>query len=317
MNDDLERRLRRALQAKADTAVGENHAVPTMRVDRSSQHVRLVPILAAAALVTTVAGGSVALVAFTDHHEHSPVASETKSTGANPTATPFLAGTGSWPVPPTRPFPRPRHPTAPLPTIPARPTFTPTPPSSAPRSTATPTPTPPTARSTTAPSTHGPSVTVPPVATKPSTTAAPTPRPGTSCATAALTLAIGGDRMVGTKGGDYTILDLTNTGSSCALDGYPAIAIFDGSGTKIGGPAGHRASPAPQHLVLAHGARAEVELYDWNDSAPDCTANYGVGRTLQFTPPGQGTPITIDYGYSACQLSVTSLHPPKAHPVTD
>ena len=114
--------------------------------------------------------------------------------------------------------------------------------------------------------------------------------------------------MVGTAGGDYTILYLTNTGPSCTLEGYPTIAIFDGSGAKIGGPAAHRTSPAPHLVTLGSGGRAEVEVYDWNDSAPNCTANYGVGRTLQFTPPGQHTAITIDYGYSACQLSVTSIY---------
>ena len=143
------------------------------------------------------------------------------------------------------------------------------------------------------------------------------PQPGAPCTSAELTLTVGGDRLVGTSGGDYTFLEIVNSGPTCTLDGYPTIGIFDGSGQKIGGPAVHRSSPSPQKVVLAKGAAGEIELYDWNDSAPNCTADYSTGRTLQFTPPAQSTPVTIAYGYSACQLSVSAIHLPQAHPATN
>ena len=315
MTDDLERRLRRALAAEADRAVTDDQAIPPMRVDESShRHLHIVPMLSAAALVLTVAGGSAVLVGYTGHHPHGPVASETRSTSWNPTDTRNPTGTGSLPAPSTtanRATPEPGHPTSSAPNGSPRSTNPQPTSGSAQHGPVTTTP----LRThlpsghvapTHVPATGGPSTSVP-SAPKSSTT--PAPKPGLPCTTAELTLAIGGDRMVGTAGGDYTILYLTNTGPSCTLDGYPSIAIFDGSGAKIGGPAAPRTSPAPQRVTLATGGRAEVDLYDWNDSAPNCTANPDAGRTLQFTPPGQHTAIAIGYGYSACQLSVTSIHP--------
>ena len=122
-------------------------------------------------------------------------------------------------------------------------------------------------------------------------------------------MAIGGDRMVGTQGGDYTFFNVTNTGPTCSLRGYPSVRIFDAAGALVGGPAPHRAGSTPGTLVLKHGEQAQFEIYDVYSAPPACQG--AQDNTLRTYLPGQSSAQIITYyGYSACELSVTALHLP-------
>lgn len=129
-----------------------------------------------------------------------------------------------------------------------------------------------------------------------------------------MTLAVGGDRMVGTHGGDYTFLNVTNHGVTCSLSGFPSVRIYDATGRLIGGPAPHRAGSAPTTVVLSRGGQAQFEIYDVYSAPAACQG--AATNTLRAVLPGQGTALVIDYGYSACQLSVTALHRPSAQTPT-
>ncbi len=105
-DDDVERRLRSALHAKANRAVGADDALPAMATPAGAPQtgrvpLRVLPALAAAALVASVIGGSV-LVAGANRHSgpgHPPTSTVVAKVGT--TTAGSLAPTGTLSEPPT------------------------------------------------------------------------------------------------------------------------------------------------------------------------------------------------------------------------
>ena len=101
--------------------------------------------------------------------------------------------------------------------------------------------------------------------------------------------------MVGTNGGDYTFFNVTNTGPTCSLRGYPTVRIYDSAGALVGGPAPHRAGSAPVTIVLKRDEQAQFEIYDVHSPVLPCGA--GHDNTLQTYLPGQSiAQIVSPYG---------------------
>lgn len=304
----VEQRLREALARHAERTVpgaGPVPALPPVPPRRATRPV-LLPVLAAAAVVVAIAGGSVWVSQLTGaaparHPQHSAPPAATDD------ALPDFTGTGTG-TPTTVPPPS----SSAAPGTPRR-TATPT---SAPARSSTPAAPTASAR-TSAHRVHGVhrahhTHAVPSTSGAAHRTSAPTAPPVGACPD--VTISVGGDREVDDAGRDYTFLEIVDHGAACTLDGFPGITIYDRTGTRVSGAVAHRGDDTgPVHL--AAGGSAEFEIYDRYGSAagPDCEGD--VDGSLVVDLPDRTVPVTVDgYWYSACDLSVTAVHTPTPHP---
>jgi hypothetical protein len=301
MNDDqFEQRLRRALHQHAERQVDADTPLPPMRRPQGRWATRppfLLPLLAAAVVVIAT-GGTVLATRSAGHTQHAAQTAHPSSTVAPESLS--LGGTGTaTQLPPS--------------SAPARPTTTA--PSSTPVATSrTTAPRPPSGPPSSAPSSRPVSnprhtAYVPP---PPASSSARPSGPDVPCRGGQLALAVGGDRQVSgnARYNDYDFVYVTNTAGTCKLDGYPTVLAADRTGAIAGGPATHLTSPAPTTLVLQHGDRAEIDLYDRYGSSASCQGD--VQGQLIVTPPGGGTTATLTgWQYSACNLAVTAFQPAR------
>lgn len=279
--DEVERRLRRALRARAERLVGADETPPAVATGgRRVAAISWLSLAAAAVVVLAVAGGTVALRdASGSTHRHRSVApaqseseqfTEPSTAAADPAASPTASTSHS-----SRTSTAPRHRT----------------------------------RSHMVASSRAGG---PPPASQVSLSDSP-PAPCTEPNN--LYASIGGDRMTDQDGGDYTFIEIQNIGkTTCTLAGYPTIHIWQ-RGTELSQTVAQRTDVAPQTLTLKPNDKVEFEIYDVVGTDDACTTIWTEARWLEIDLPGVSGPNDIDpYGYSACQLAITALHAPEAHP---
>lgn len=153
-------------------------------------------------------------------------------------------------------------------------------------------------------------------ATKPDTaTTASGSAPGPSdCMNSQLGLAY--DHGSGAGGVSYSVYRLINTSrTSCALSGYPTVAVLDRDGRVVQHPATPDSGPATSvdaplvTVTLDPGAKAGFTLASV-DNVPnaDCP-KLDDGVTLQVSLPDTSSPIDLPGRYAVCDLSVGPLRP--------
>jgi hypothetical protein len=97
----------------------------------------------------------------------------------------------------------------------------------------------------------------------------------------------------GTAGTFYMDAILTNTSTSCTLNGYPKVILTSSSGQQLGQPASQNTTAQPTTITLKTDqmAHASIGFPDpANFSAAACSAK---AAYLELTPPGQTTSLQI------------------------
>jgi hypothetical protein len=145
-----------------------------------------------------------------------------------------------------------------------------------------------------------------PTPTGSSTPASPAAAPG--CATRDLQVKLGASQ--GAAGSTYTVIDFTNTGTaSCALYGYPGVALAGGSPVAQIGAAAAESDATPRLLVtLAPGAtgNALLRIVDAGNFPPG-RCHPVAASFLQVFPPNQTTPTYVPTSAQACAKRVPLL----------
>ena len=115
----------------------------------------------------------------------------------------------------------------------------------------------------------------------------------------------------GGAGQRYTVLVLTNTGSSsCELRGFPGVSLLDGTGKQLGQPAAREGTEGSL-VTLAPGGAASTTLQ---------TSAEGMGAACEPTstqlrvfPPDNTVALTFSAAYVACGgFRVSTLVPGSA-----
>jgi Protein of unknown function (DUF4232) len=154
-----------------------------------------------------------------------------------------------------------------------------------------------------------PPTTLPPT-TLPPTTAVPAP---VSCRSAALTVVLAG--WDGAAGTFYSQIVFRNdSGSPCALIGYPGVSFLTASGAQIGVPA-QRTGATYARVTLASGARAYATLAVPDPGVRMCPS--AIAQFVRVFPPNETRPVLISaQGIRVCaqQIPPASIAPVVDHP---
>lgn len=115
----------------------------------------------------------------------------------------------------------------------------------------------------------------------------------------------------GAAGTIYKNAVITNTStSSCAITGYPAVFMQDGSGVQLGSGAHANSLYAPAAITLAPGGKAHtVVAYPQQPNFPagTCTA---IGSSMKMYVPGLTTALVTPWSdYNCPGFSATALQP--------
>lgn len=113
----------------------------------------------------------------------------------------------------------------------------------------------------------------------------------------------------GAAGSSYTVFTLTNTGTSpCSLQGFPGVALLDGSGAILGAPATRNGAPGPA-IELAPGARGQFTVQVSDVTQPGCEGPGAVPQSaqIQVYPPNNTVAIRQDFSVATCAVSVTTV----------
>jgi hypothetical protein len=140
----------------------------------------------------------------------------------------------------------------------------------------------------------------------PSTPASPAAAPG--CATRDLQVKLGVSQ--GTAGSTYVVIDFTNIGTgTCALYGYPGVALAGGSpAAQIGAAAAESHATPRLRVTLAAGAtgNALLRILDAGNFPPG-KCHPVTASSLQVYPPNQTTPAYVPTSVQACAKPVRLL----------
>ncbi len=136
----------------------------------------------------------------------------------------------------------------------------------------------------------------------------------TTCRSSQLTARLG--RADGAAGSVYVPIVLTNTGSTCAIKGYPGVSLVR-SGSQIGAAAERDASVSPTRIVLAAGRSATATLRITQTGNFDTTTCQPRKATaIRVYPPDQTSAIDIaTTAYTGCastKLSILTITALKA-----
>lgn len=122
----------------------------------------------------------------------------------------------------------------------------------------------------------------------------------------------------GTPGSYYSTIDFANTGRfTCAMYGYPGVAMLTASGGQIGAAATHAANPTPRDVLIAPGAEAHATLRTRDATAyPATTCRPTHASWLRITPPVDSAKATrVAHPSTGCAnsavkvLSVSNVNP--------
>lgn len=138
-----------------------------------------------------------------------------------------------------------------------------------------------------------------------------------TCETADLEVSLG--KQQGASGGATYPLQLTNTGDTCTVRGYGAVAFVAGDpGGLIGPPAKQVERRSVRKVVLRKGDRAVATLRETNaGDFPRKKCRPTLARGLRVAPPGADASVYVPHSTTAClseefqQLSVTPYRPAR------
>jgi hypothetical protein len=141
--------------------------------------------------------------------------------------------------------------------------------------------------------------------------------PGSACTSDQLAASfVMGEGAAGTL---FDTLELTNAGSfACTLDGFVSIQMLDAGGNPLptnGVPGGGQLGghPGPSAFVLAPGAASQFVIA-WSDVPVGGETTCPVAATVQVTPPGGSSPLTVSglTGVAPCNSGTIDISPLRA-----
>jgi hypothetical protein len=121
--------------------------------------------------------------------------------------------------------------------------------------------------------------------------------PGAGCVAAHLKVTLGdGGAAAGSR---YQTVIFTNTGDvACTLTGYPGVSLLDGSGARIGPPAGRESGDVAKVSLAADGGEASFFIHTTADlSGTGCEAP---SASIAVIAPNDTTTMTVPGAITVC-----------------